>query len=79
VEITVKDNGIGFEEKYQKQIFQPFKRLHTREKYEGIGMGLAICQKIVAHHGGELTAQSTLGRGSIFFIRLPRADSQERT
>jgi light-regulated signal transduction histidine kinase (bacteriophytochrome) len=79
VEITLKDNGIGFEEKYQKQIFQPFQRLHTREKYEGIGMGLAICQKIVAHHGGELTARSTLGKGSTFFIRLPRADSQERT
>lgn len=71
VEITVKDNGIGFEEKYLDRIFKPFQRLHSRHEYEGIGMGLAICQKIALRHGGDITAHSVPGEGTTFIITLP--------
>lgn len=70
-EITVTDNGIGFDEQYLERIFVPFVRLHARSKYEGSGMGLATCKKIVTRHGGEITARSTPGKGSTFIIRLP--------
>lgn len=70
-EITVQDNGIGFEEKYAERIFQPFVRLHGRHEYEGTGIGLATCEKIVARHGGRITVRSRPGEGSIFIIRLP--------
>ena len=70
-EITVQDNGIGFEEKYAERIFQPFVRLHGRHEYEGTGIGLATCEKIVARHGGRITAKSSPGEGSIFIIQLP--------
>ncbi len=72
-EITVTDNGIGFDEKYLDRIFLPFQRLHTREEYEGTGIGLAICQKIVQRHGGTLTARSQPGEGSSFVVTLPLA------
>jgi PAS domain S-box-containing protein len=71
LQITVKDNGIGFEEKYADLIFKPFKRLHKRNEYEGTGMGLAICRKIVERHGGTITARSTPGKGATFIIDLP--------
>ena len=70
-EIVVADNGIGFDEKYLDRIFNPFQRLHGRGEYEGTGMGLAICRKIVERHGGDITAQSTVGQGSTFRITLP--------
>ncbi len=70
-EITVRDNGIGFEEKYLDRIFLPFQRLHGRGEYEGTGMGLAICRKIVERHGGTITAHSTLGQGTTFSVLLP--------
>lgn len=69
--VEVEDNGIGFEERYLDRIFKPFQRLHGRGEYEGTGMGLAICQKIVLRHGGEITAKSEVGKGSIFIIKLP--------
>lgn len=69
--ISIKDNGIGFEEKFLPQMFTLFQRLHSAQKYEGTGLGLAICQKIVALHGGTITAQSQLGLGSTFVITLP--------
>lgn len=72
VEIVVSDNGIGFDEKYCDRIFTPFQRLHGRLQYEGTGMGLAICRRIVERHGGTLTARSTPGKGSTFTISLPR-------
>lgn len=70
-EIHVMDNGIGFEEKRADQIFVPFHRLHGRETYEGAGLGLAICQKIVTRHGGRITAHSRPGIGSDFVVTLP--------
>jgi two-component system, LuxR family, sensor kinase FixL len=71
VEIVFEDNGIGFDEKYIKRIFQPFQRLHSHRAFEGSGIGLAICRKIVEFHGGSITASSTPGQGSIFVVRLP--------
>jgi PAS domain S-box-containing protein len=71
-EIYVEDNGIGFDEKYLDKIFQPFQRLHGRSShYEGVGMGLAICRKIVERHGGKVTARSRLDKGSTFIVTLP--------
>jgi signal transduction histidine kinase len=70
-QIMVEDNGIGFEEKYLDRIFEPFQRLHERGRYEGTGMGLAICRKIVERHGGVITARSTLGQGAVFLVTLP--------
>jgi signal transduction histidine kinase len=70
-ELRVSDNGVGFDEKYLDRIFQPFQRLHNPAAYEGNGMGLAICRKIVERHGGEITAKSIPGQGSVFIVRLP--------
>ncbi len=70
-EITVTDNGIGFEDRYVERIFQPFERLDNAAEYEGTGIGLATCKKIVMRHGGEITAKSSPGQGATFIIRLP--------
>ena len=69
--ITVRDNGIGFETRYADQIFEVFKRLHTRDVYPGSGIGLALCRRIVDNHGGALWAESTPGEGTTFNILLP--------
>jgi signal transduction histidine kinase len=71
VALTVQDNGIGFDDHYLDQIFQPFRRLVGRSEFEGSGMGLAICRKIVERHGGSITAESKKGQGTIFMITLP--------
>jgi signal transduction histidine kinase len=71
VELRVEDNGVGFDEKYLDRIFIPFQRLHGRSQYEGTGMGLAICRKIVERHSGTITARSAPGRGTTFIILLP--------
>ena len=70
-EITVADNGIGFEEEYAERIFRPFQRLHGRGEYEGTGMGLPICRKIATRHGGSIVARSQPGEGSTFVVELP--------
>jgi two-component system sensor kinase FixL len=70
-EITVADNGIGFDEKYSDRIFTIFQRLHGRQDYEGTGIGLAICRKIVERHEGKLIAKSIPGEGATFITTLP--------
>jgi signal transduction histidine kinase len=70
-EIRVSDNGIGFDKKHAERIFAPFQRLHGRQAYEGTGMGLAICRRIVALLGGTITATSQPGKGATFVITLP--------
>lgn len=67
----VQDNGIGFDEEYRDRIFAPFQRLHGRGEYEGTGIGLAICRKIVERHNGQITAQSQPGQGATFIVTLP--------
>jgi PAS domain S-box-containing protein len=69
--LTVSDNGIGFEEKYLDRIFNVFQRLHTRNEYEGTGMGLAIVKKIALYHGGDITAKSKPGEGATFILTVP--------
>ena len=70
--IVVSDNGIGFEPSQGSKLFQPFKRLHARHQYEGAGIGLAICEKIVLRHHGRITATGTPGEGATFTVTLPR-------
>jgi PAS domain S-box-containing protein len=69
--IEVADNGIGFDDVYLDRIFQVFQRLHGRGEYEGTGIGLAVCRKIVERHGGAITARGRPGEGSAFIITLP--------
>lgn len=69
--ITVSDNGIGFNEVYLNKIFSIFQRLHSKEEYEGTGIGLAIVKKIMDTHGGVITARSEEGKGSTFIMLLP--------
>ncbi len=76
-EIAVEDNGIGFDEAYAERIFRPFQRLHGRNEYEGSGMGLAICRKIVARHGGTIAARSKPGHGAVFTFTLPPQAKEE--
>jgi len=76
-EIRVEDQGIGFDEKHVDRIFKPFERLHGRSEYEGTGMGLAICQKIVRRHGGQLTAESCPQEGTTFIVTLPPQRGEE--
>jgi light-regulated signal transduction histidine kinase (bacteriophytochrome) len=71
-EIVVRDNGIGFEEAYREKIFDVFQRLHGRQEYEGTGMGLAICRKIVDRHRGTIVADSAPGQGAAFTIKIPQ-------
>ncbi|MDR4507980.1 MAG: PAS domain S-box protein [Candidatus Brocadiaceae bacterium] len=75
--IAVEDNGIGFEEKYSNRIFGVFQRLHGRGEYEGTGIGLSICQKIVERHGGTIKAKSKPDTGATFIIELPRNGKNE--
>lgn len=76
-EIRVEDNGTGFDEKYLDIIFKPFQRLHPASEYEGTGIGTAICYKIVQEHGGTITANSQLNKGSVFIIQIPETQTHK--
>lgn len=71
VTYQISDNGVGFDEKQSEHLFTIFKRLHTEKEFQGTGVGLAMCQRIIKKHGGELWATSKLGEGATFFFTLP--------
>lgn len=75
-QITVADNGIGFDRKYMAKVFAPFQRLHGQSEYEGTGMGMAICRKIAERHNGQIMADSEPDQGTTFTITLPVRQSQ---
>ncbi len=76
--ISVADNGIGFDSKYADEIFMVFKRLHSHHEFEGTGVGLATCKKIIEKHNGCITAQSRLNEGSVFTIGLPEIQQEKQ-
>jgi len=78
-EIAISDNGIGIEKQYIDQIFLPFKRLHGVGKYEGTGIGLAICKKIIERHEGSIYVESEYGKGSTFYLIFPKKQTEENT
>jgi signal transduction histidine kinase len=69
--IVVADNGIGFDQKYAERIFRPFERLHARDAFDGSGIGLALCRRIVQRHGGTIRAEAKAGVGAQFIMVLP--------
>ncbi|MEO5601745.1 MAG: PAS domain S-box protein [Cyclobacteriaceae bacterium] len=71
IEISFKDNGIGFDQQYDKKIFTMFQRLHGKQDYAGTGIGLALCKKITENHNGYIAAKSALGKGSTFYLYIP--------
>ncbi len=77
--ISIQDNGIGFESQYAERVFNVFERLHSRGHYEGTGMGLAICRKIVQRHGGTIAAHSLPEKGTLFLVTLPVTHRTELT
>lgn len=75
--IEVSDNGLGFDQRFNDRIFEPFQRLHSRHAYEGTGMGLAICRRIVERHGGTIQAESLIGEGTTMLVILPVGNTEE--
>ncbi|HJW17987.1 MAG TPA: ATP-binding protein [Flavisolibacter sp.] len=75
IEISVIDNGIGFDPKYAEAIFNTFTRLHSRSQYEGTGLGLALCKNIAEKHGGTIRAESR-DQGAAFIVTLPFIQNQ---
>ena len=76
--LKVSDNGIGFDNKLSQEIFKVFKRLHSYQEYEGTGVGLSICKKIIEKHGGTIRAESELNEGATFTILLPEKQRRDQ-
>ena len=71
MEVAFSDNGIGIDEEFHEQVFELFKRLHTSDRYEGTGLGLAVCRKVVERLGGTIGLASAPGAGTTFTVVLP--------
>ena len=76
---SVQDNGIGISEDYHDKIFKPYQQLHTKDKFEGTGMGLAICEKIIEKHGGTIYFESVLGEGTTFYFTILKASEKVKS
>lgn len=73
---SIKDNGIGIDPKFYDKIFTLYRRLHKRNEFDGIGIGLSHCKKIVALHGGNIWVESTLGKGSTFYFTILKQEKK---
>jgi light-regulated signal transduction histidine kinase (bacteriophytochrome) len=78
VETSIKDNGIGFDQENSEKIFNTFTRLHSKDKYEGTGLGLALCKKIVQRHHGIISANGCKNVGAEFIILLPEKQTSSQ-
>ena len=74
--ILIEDNGIGIEERHKERIFAVFQRLNTKQAFDGTGIGLAVCKKIIERYGGTIMIESQVGTGTIFHITLPQGNEE---